>query len=44
MNRTHEELFAEAEKNVKFLHSLGIKRVFANVGTIFGVLYRAKCP
>lgn len=27
MNRTHEELFLEAEKNVKFLHSLGIKKV-----------------
>ena len=36
MNRTHEELFLEAEKNVKFLHSLGIKKVFANIGTIFG--------
>ena len=34
MNRTHEELFAEAEKNVKFLHDHGVKKVFANIGTI----------
>ncbi len=36
MNRTHEELFREAEKNVKFLHDHGIKKTVANVGTIFG--------
>ncbi len=36
MNRTHEELFDEAKKNVKFLHDIGIKKVFANIGTIFG--------
>ena len=36
MNRTHEELFREAEQNVKFLHDHGVKHVFANVGTIFG--------
>lgn len=36
MNRTHDELFDEAEKNIKFLHSLGIKKVFGNIGTIFG--------
>ena len=35
MNRTHEELFAEAKKNVRLLHDIGIKRVFANIGTIF---------
>lgn len=35
MNRTHEELFAEAKRNVKLLHSVGVKKVFANVGTIF---------
>lgn len=44
MNRTHEELFAEAEKNVKFLHGLGIKRVFANVGTIFGCPIQGHVP
>lgn len=42
MNRTHEELFAEAEKNVKFLHSIGIKKVFANIGTIFGCPIQGK--
>ncbi len=26
MNRTHEELFKEAEKSVKFLHSAGSKK------------------
>lgn len=36
MNRTHDELFREAEKNVKFLHDHGIKKTVANVGTIFG--------
>ena len=44
MNRTHEELFAEAEKNVKLLHASGIKRVFANVGTIFGCPIQGKVP
>ncbi|MCR4711951.1 MAG: hydroxymethylglutaryl-CoA lyase [Clostridia bacterium] len=44
MNRTHEELFAEAEKNVAFLHSLGIKKVMANVGTIFGCPIQGKMP
>lgn len=42
MNRTHEELFAEARKNVKFLHRIGVKRVFANVGTIFGCPVQGK--
>ena len=27
MNRTHEELFKEAEKSVKFLHSAGVKSI-----------------
>lgn len=36
MNRTHEELFLEAEKNVKLLHDAGIKKVVGNIGTIFG--------
>lgn len=42
MNRTHEELFAEAESNVKFLHRIGIKKVFANIGTIFGCPIQGK--
>lgn len=44
MNRTHEELFAEAEKNVKFLHDHGVKKVFANIGTIFGCPYLGEMP
>lgn len=36
MNRSREELLAEAEKSVQLLHRAGIKRVCANVGTIFG--------
>lgn len=44
MNRTHEELFAEAEKNVKFLHNHGVKKVFANVGTIFGCPVQGYVP
>lgn len=44
MNRTHEELFNEAEKNVKFLHSIGVKKVFANIGTIFGCPIQGEVP
>ena len=44
MNRTHEELFAEAKETVKFLHNLGIKQVFANVGTIFGCPIQGEVP
>ena len=44
MNRTHEELFAEAAKNVKFLHGHGVKKVFANVGTIFGCPIQGEVP
>lgn len=44
MNRTHEELFDEAKKNVEFLHGLGIKKVFANVGTIFGCPIQGEVP
>lgn len=44
MNRTHEELFAEAKKNVRLLHDIGIKRVFANIGTIFGCPVQGKVP
>lgn len=44
MNRTHEQLFQEAEKNVKFLHDHGVKRVFANIGTIFGCPVQGQVP
>ena len=44
MNRTHEELFAEAEKQVKLLRSAGIKRIVANVGTIFGCPVQGEVP
>ena len=44
MNRTHEELFAEAEGNVKMLHDAGIKRVVGNIGTIFGCPIEGKMP
>jgi len=36
MNRTHDELFADAEKNVRTLRRAGIKKIVANIGTIFG--------
>ena len=44
MNRTHEELFDEAKENVKYLHDNGIKKVVANVGTIFGCPVQGKVP
>jgi len=44
MNRTHEELFAEAKETVKLLHDIGIKQVFANVGTIFGCPIQGEVP
>ena len=44
MNRTHEELFEETEKSVKFLHSAGVKKVFANIGTIFGCPIQGEVP
>lgn len=44
MNRTHEELFQEAEKNIKFLHDIGIKKVFGNIGTIFGCPIQGDIP
>lgn len=44
MNRTHEELFDEAKTNVKFLHDIGIKKVFANIGTIFGCPIQGDVP
>lgn len=36
MNRTHDELFVEAEECVKLLHRAGIKKVAGNIGTVFG--------
>lgn len=44
MNRTHEELFAEAEKNVKFLHHIGVKKVFGKHRTIFGCPIQGEVP
>ena len=44
MNKTHEELFAEAEKTVDMLHKAGIKRVVGNIGTIFGCPIQGKVP
>lgn len=44
MNRTHEELFAEAEELVQMLHEGGIKRVAANVGTVWGCPIEGKMP
>ena len=35
---------AEAEKNVKFLHNIGVKKVFANIGTIFGCPIKGEVP
>lgn len=44
MNRTHEELFLEAEKNVKLLHDAGVKKVVGNIGTIFGCPIQGEIP
>lgn len=44
MNRTHEQLFESAEKNVKTLHEAGIKKVVANIGTIFGCPVQGDVP
>jgi len=44
MNNTHEELFAEAKKQVKFLKEVGIKKIVGNVGTIFGCPVQGKVP
>ncbi len=44
MNRTHNELFADAEKNVKLLHDAGVKKVVGNIGTIFGCPIEGKVP
>lgn len=44
MRRTHEQLFAEAEKNVKALHDMGVKKVAGNIGTVFGCPIQGKVP
>ena len=44
MNRTHEELFQETERNASFLHQHGVKRVVANIGTIFGCPIQGDVP
>lgn len=44
MNRTHEELFAEAEELVQMLHEGGIRRVAGNVGTIWGCPIEGRMP
>jgi hydroxymethylglutaryl-CoA lyase len=44
MNRTTDELFAEAEETVKFLHKAGVKKVFGNIGTIFGCPIEGPVP
>lgn len=44
MNRTHEELFREAEELVQMLHEGGIRRVAGNVGTIWGCPIGGKMP
>lgn len=44
MNRTHDELFEEASKNVQTLHEAGIKKVVGNIGTIFGCPIQGEVP
>lgn len=44
MNRTHRELFAEAEECVKLLHRAGIPTVAGNIGTIFGCPIQGSVP
>ncbi|QAT42344.1 beta/alpha barrel domain-containing protein [Aminipila luticellarii] len=44
MRRTHDELFKEAEINIKILHDAGIKKVFGNIGTIFGCPIQGSVP
>ena len=44
MRRTHQQLFDEAEKNVKALHDMGIKKVAGNIGTVFGCPIQGKVP
>lgn len=44
MRRTHEQLFEEAEKNVKALHGMGIQKVAGNIGTVFGCPIQGAVP
>lgn len=44
MKRTHEQLFTEAERNVKALHDAGVRKVVGNIGTIFGCPIQGKVP
>lgn len=44
MKRTHDQLFAEAEQNVRFLHRAGVKRVVGNIGTVFGCPIEGHVP
>ena len=44
MRRTHQQLFDEAERNVKALHNMGVKKVAGNIGTIFGCPIQGKVP
>lgn len=44
MNRTHDELFRDAEQTARFLHDHGVKKVVANVGTIFGCPIQGEVP
>lgn len=44
MHRTHEQLFEEAERNVKLLHDMGIKTVCGNISAIWGCPYEGIIP
>lgn len=44
LNRSREELLAEAGENARLLHNAGIKRVCASVGTIFGCPIQGQVP
>lgn len=44
MNRTQEELFAEAKETLDILHKGGITRVCGNVGTVFGCPIAGEIP
>lgn len=44
MNRSRAELLAEAKEHVRQLHSAGIPKVCANVGTIFGCPIQGSVP
>ena len=44
MRRTHDQLFSEAQSNVAALHSMGVKKVAGNIGTIFGCPIQGSVP